>query len=159
MTDHSLLGYQFPPFRFKVEEGKLVEFARAVYCTDSYYFDSNAARQQGFDAQPIPPTYSTVASHWQPDSASNPLNLDLKRVLAGGNEWEYLRPIVAGEELTVRTAITDVSHKQGKKGLMTLIVREMSFFDAQEQLALIARSTIIEMPPAPALNVSEVLPT
>ncbi|EPL15596.1 MaoC family dehydratase N-terminal domain-containing protein [Pseudomonas sp. CF161] len=159
MADLSLIGYQFPPFRFKVEEGKLIEFAKAVHCTDRYYFDADAARQEGFSGQPIPPTFSTVTLHWQPVTEGNPLNLDLKRILAGGNEWEYVRPIVAGEELTVRTAIIDVSHKQGRQGLMTLIVREMKFFDAYEQLALIARSTIIEMPPPPALSECEVLPT
>ncbi|POF42391.1 hypothetical protein B0D71_13290 [Pseudomonas laurylsulfativorans] len=159
MADQSLIGYQFPPFRFKVEEGKLVEFAKATHCTDACYFDPNAALQQGFSERPAPPTFSTVSLHWQPEAEGNPLNLDLSRVLAGGNEWEYLRPMLAGEEFVVRTVIADVSQKQGKKGLMTLIVREMSFFDQHEQLALIARSTIIEMPPVPTLNEYEVLPT
>lgn len=159
MADQSLIGYQFPSFRFKVEEGKLVEFAKAVHCTQPCYFDGHAARQQGFAALPAAPTFSSVIAHWQPKTEGNPLNLDLARVLAGGNEWEYLRPLLEGETFTVRTVISDVSQKQGKKGLMTLIVKEMSFFDEHEQLALIARSTIIEMPPLPVASDYEVLPT
>lgn len=159
MADLSLVGYQFPAYRFKVEEGKIAEFARAILCDDACYFDAEAARQQGFVAQPAPPTFSTTTQHWQPSQDGNPLNLDLRRVLAGGNEWEYLRPLVAGEELTVRTHIADVTRKQGSKGEMTLIVREMGFYDARENLALIARSTIIEMPPQPSQEEHEVLPT
>lgn len=159
MADQSLIGYQFPSFRFKVEEGKVAEFAKAILCSDACYFDPVVAQQQGYAAQPAPPTFSTVILHWQPLQEGNPLNLDLSRVLAGGNEWEYLRPVIAGEAFTVRSHIADVTHKQGAKGKMTLIVREMAFYDEHEQLALIARSTIIEMPPPPPLNKLEVLPT
>ncbi|MCY1529242.1 hypothetical protein D9M68_643760 [compost metagenome] len=159
MADQSLIGYQFPPFRFKVEEGKIAEFAKAILSSDDYYFNAEAAQRLGFSAQPAPPTFSTVTLHWQPPQEGNPLNLDLKRVLAGGNEWEYLRPMLAGEEFTVRSHIADVTRKRGAKGEMTLIVREMGFYDESEQLALIARSTIIEMPPSPPMDESEVLPT
>ena len=159
MADESIIGYEFPAFRFKVEEGKLTEFARAIHADDPIYLDPKAARLAGFAALPAPPTFSCATAHWQPESDGNPLNLDLTRVLAGGNEWEYRRPLLAGEELTVRTRIADVTRKQGSKGLMTLIIREMSFHDASGELALIARSTIIELPPPPPLNESEVLPT
>ncbi|SEN42920.1 N-terminal half of MaoC dehydratase [Pseudomonas sp. ok272] len=159
MADQSLIGYQFPPFRFKVEEGKVAEFAKAIFCSDAYYFDSEAAHQQDFGAPPAPATFSTVCLHWQPAQDGNPLKLDLTRVLAGGNEWEYLRPLLAGETFTVRSHIADVTHKQGTKGPMTLIVREMVFYDEHERMALIARSTIIELPPLPPMDKAEVLPT
>ncbi|WP_448680738.1 FAS1-like dehydratase domain-containing protein [Pseudomonas nicosulfuronedens] len=159
MADESLIGYEFPSFRFKVEEGKVAEFAKAIFCEDAMFFDGNAAKQRGFAAQPAPLTFSTAIAHWQPPQDANPLNLDLTRVLAGGNEWEYLRPMLAGEEFTVRTRISNVSRKQGSKGEMTLIVREMGFYDKNDELAVIARSTIIEMPPPPPLDLSKVLPT
>ncbi len=150
MADQSLIGYQFPEFRFTVEEGKVAEFAKAIFATDPLYLDLDAAQQQGYNSLLAPPTFSAVTLHWQPQQDGNALNLDLTRVLAGGNEWEYLRPVVAGETFTVRTRIADVSKKQGSRGEMTFIIREMGFYDAHDSLALIARSTIIEMPPRPA---------
>lgn len=159
MADESIIGYEFPAFRFKVEEGKLAEFARAIHADDPVYYDAKAAQLAGFAALPAPPTFSCAAAHWQAESGIDALNLDLTRVLAGGNEWEYRRPLLAGEELIVRTRIADVTRKQGSKGLMTLIIREMNFHDASGELALIARSTIIELPPPPPVNESEVLPT
>lgn len=159
MADPSLIGYTFPAFRFVVEEGKIAEFAKAILCSDPCFFDAGAARQNGYRAQPAPPTFSTAAMHWQPPQEGNPLDLDLTRVLAGGNEWEYLKPVVAGDAFTVRSHIADVSRRHGSKGEMTFIVKEMHFYDADEQLALIARSTIIELPPTPPLEASKVLPT
>lgn len=159
MVDQSIIGLQFPEFRFRVEEGKIAEFARAIHCTDPCHFDLEAARELGFSAQPAPPTFSTASMHWQPPQGDDALGLDLERVLAGGNEWEYIRPMVAGEEFTVRTHIADVSKKQGSRGEMTLILREMGFYDANDELVLIARSTIIELPPSPAISESEVYPT
>ncbi len=150
MADQSLIGYQFPAFRFTVEEGKVREFAQSICAAHPAFFDEVAARGQGFDALLAPPTFSTVTLHWQPAQKGNPLKLDLTRVLAGGNEWEYLRPITAGETFTVRTHIADVTQKEGSRGTMTFIIREMGFFDADDELALIARSTIIEMPPRPS---------
>ncbi|MCU1717670.1 MaoC family dehydratase N-terminal domain-containing protein [Pseudomonas sp. 5P_3.1_Bac2] len=155
MADQSLIGYQFPAFRFKVEEGKVAEFAKAIFATDPCYLDLQAAYQQGFLSLLVPPTFSTATLHWQPQHQGNPLNLDLSRVLAGGNEWEYLRPIVAGETFIVRTHIADVSKKQGSRGEMTLIIREMGFYDETDSPALIARSTIIEMPPVTAQQAAE----
>ena len=159
MTDQSLIGFEFPAFRFLVEEGKLMEFGRAIHAEDPIYFNREAASAAGFAALPAPPTFSCVTAHWQPTDDNNPLKLDLRRVLAGGNEWEYRRPMMAGEEYTVRSRISDVSQKNGSKGVMTLIVREMSFYDTAGALALIARSTIIQLPPPAPLNPSEVLPT
>ncbi len=159
MADEALIGYRFPTFSFRVEEGKLSEFARAIHADDSIYFDAEAAHRAGFAAQPAPPTFSCVTAHWQPAQDGNPLNLDLRRVLAGGNEWEYHRPLLAGETLEVRTHISDVTRKQGSRGPMTLIVREMDFYDATGELALVARSTIIELPPPPAVTETEILPT
>lgn len=159
MADESLIGHRFPAFRFRIEEGKLAEFARAIHAEDPIYVDAAAARRAGFTAQPAPPTFSCATAHWQPAQDGNPLGLDLRRVLAGGNEWEYRRPLLAGEEFEVRTLIADVTRKQGSRGPMILIVREMGFYDAAGELALVARSTIIELPPPPAATETEILPT
>jgi hypothetical protein len=57
---------------------------------------------------------------------------------------------MAGDELTVRSRVVDVETKQGKRGQMTLITREVSYFDAGGELVQRMRSTVIEMPPMEA---------
>ncbi|WP_233809906.1 FAS1-like dehydratase domain-containing protein [Paraburkholderia sp. HP33-1] len=132
MADASLIGYRFPSFSFPVEEGKLREFSRAVLWEGG--------------ARPAP-TFSAAASFWTPPDTGPGLNLDLKRVLAGGNEWEYLGLIAAGDVLTVHASITDVRHKAGKRGVMSIIVREARFVNQRGEEVLVQRSDIIELPP------------
>lgn len=132
MADASLIGRTFPTFHFPVEEGKVREFSQAVHWSDGTQ---------------TAPTFSTASSFWTPPDTGSELDIDLSRVLAGGNEWEYLGPVHVGDVLTVHTSITNVEKKQGKRGEMTIITREMRFVNQHGDDVQIQRSFIIEMPP------------
>ncbi len=60
MIDKGLIGRTYPPFRFRVEQGKIAEFARAVCEDNPIYFDEAYAAQEGFEAIPAPPTFGVV---------------------------------------------------------------------------------------------------
>ncbi|GAA0402820.1 hypothetical protein Acor_68260 [Acrocarpospora corrugata] len=139
MTDRSgLVGHTYPHYTVRVEHGKVREFALAVKDDDPVYADE-AGRL------PAPPTFSAVTSHWLPRERADVLGLDLRRVLAGGAEWEYLGEIVAGDVLTVRAHIAEVSEKTGSRGPMTLVVTEHEFVNQREETVLRLRSTVIEL--------------
>ncbi len=146
MVDRSALGHEFPPYRLQVERGKIAEFARSILSQEQLYYSTEAARAAGFEDVPVPPTFSAVESHWN-RNRQDVLKLDLRRVLAGGCEWEYLKPVVAGEVLTVRSRIADIQTKMSKRGPMSVIVRETRFDNEAGDTAFIARSTVLEMPP------------
>ncbi|MFB7890661.1 MaoC family dehydratase N-terminal domain-containing protein [Microbacterium sp. NPDC056044] len=116
-----LVGTAAQPFRFVVEEGKVAEFARAVQATDPLFRDAAAAADAGLSGVLAPPTFSTASAHWAGPESSPALGLDLKRVLAGGGEWEYLAPVVAGDELEAVTSVESVVEKQGSRGPMAVI--------------------------------------
>lgn len=146
MVDRSKIGHEWPPYTIDVERGKIAEFARAIKTDDPVYRDIEAARAAGYADLPAPPTFSAVAAHWSPRvSVEQDLGVDLKRVLAGGAEWEYLGEIVAGETLTVRSRIADIVDKSGSRGPMTLVVMENSFRNAGGEEVLRVRSTMIEL--------------
>lgn len=52
-------------------------------------------------------------------------DLPLKRVMAGGTETEYFRPIKPGDELVATKTLTDIYEKQGKTGPLIFLVYEM----------------------------------
>jgi acyl dehydratase len=149
---HELVGTRYPTYSFPVERGKVMEFARAVMSDEPTQVDVGHARAQGFDDVVAPPTFSAVTSHWAPPMAE--ARLDLRRVLAGGARWEYHRPIVAGDELTVETRVVSVDHKIGRRGGMTLIVRESTFTNQRGETAMSLRSTMIQLDKAPADQVA-----
>ncbi len=147
MADHPLLGRSAPAISMPVEAGKIAEFARATLTRDPVYTDRAAAEAQGLENVAAPLTF-TVSAALHPGADSNLLEgIDLKRVLAGGAEWEFFRPLVAGETLTLSARIADVQIKQGKRGPMTVITREVSFHDEAGALVQVMRSNILEMPP------------
>lgn len=150
MADASLIGHESPEGRMPVERGKIAEFARATFATSPVFTDIEAARQAGFRDVPAPPTFVVASAHFVPSDPGLNAKIDMKRILAGGAEWEFIRPLTAGEELTVRSRVVDVETKQGKRGPMTLITREVSYFDAGGELVQRMRSTMIEMPPQEA---------
>lgn len=144
MTTHShLVGAKGTPVRFVVEEGKVAEFARAVHATDPLFNDVSVARDQGLAGVLAPPTFSVASAHWTVPGAMPDLQLDLRRVLAGGNEWEYLLPLVAGDELVATTEVEFVRSKQSGRGPMTMIGLKTEFVRSGE-LVQIYRSTILQ---------------
>ncbi|MCR2799330.1 MaoC family dehydratase N-terminal domain-containing protein [Microbacterium sp. zg-Y818] len=116
-----LVGTTAEPFRFVVEEGKVAEFARAVQATDPLFRDPAAAAAAGLSGVLAPPTFSAASAHWSAPASSPALGLDLTRVLAGGGEWEYLSPIVAGDRLEAVTTVESVVEKVGSRGPMAVI--------------------------------------
>jgi acyl dehydratase len=145
-----LVGRSLPTYSFPVEAGKVMEFANAVLADDPVHTDPQAAAAEGFPGVVAPPTFSAAAQHWAPPASGTLLDLDLRRVLAAGAEWDYHQPIVAGDVLTVSGEVVSVEHKEGRRGGMTLITRENRFVNQRGELAMAVRSTVIELDDVPA---------
>jgi N-terminal half of MaoC dehydratase len=90
----------------------------------------------------VPPTFATAAEFAVlPMVIGDPtLGLDFTRVIHAGQEYEYVRPLVEGETLTVRTRIGSI-RVRGGQSFLNLIT---DLFGADGQVAAVARSTMIE---------------
>src|SRR3546814_933936 len=139
-------------FRFVVEEGKVAEFAKAVRDDNPAHRDRAAAEEQGFAGIPAPLTFVAASAHWR--RGPNPLaeqNLDLTRTLHGESEWEYARPLLAGEELTVHQELAGIEEKQCRRGGTLRIYTLANRYEAAsgqpvvtERWRLIATATTVE---------------
>lgn len=144
MKDRShLIGATGIPYRFAVEEGKVREFAKAVHADDPLFSDHDAAGAAGLAGILAPPTFSTASAHWAVPGAMPDLQLDLRGVLAGGNEWEYLAPIAVGDELIATSSVESVTQKEGGRRPMTIISVRTDFTRDGETVQ-IHRSTILQ---------------
>ena len=135
--DKSLLGVWGPPSTMKIELGKIREFARAVK-------DDKPAYREGTLA---PPTFLMTLAHWIGDMGQtrSAVKLDFLRLLHGEQEFEYVRPIRAGDVLTFRSRTKDVFEKQGKRGgKMLFIVGETEFRNQRGEVVAYSRNTVIE---------------
>jgi hypothetical protein len=67
----------------------------------------------------------------------------LKRMVAGGGEWEFYLPIKVGDVITCTTKLADLYEREGKAGKLLFIVTETTVVNQQGQLAAKARTTLI----------------
>jgi acyl dehydratase len=144
-VDTSVIGKSTGTQRVVVERQPLSNFAKAVKDTNPIYFDPRAAKTAGFDAIPAPPTWSFAMAGWgtypelQGDLSkvqANPMfeiigKLQAKGglVLHGEQEFEYHRPILAGDVLVGEGKVTEAYEKETGSALMTFVVSETTWMD------------------------------
>lgn len=90
----------------------------------------------------VPPTFLSAAEFALfPEMFGDPeLGLDFGRVVHAGQDYEFRRPLVIGEVLTVGSRIAAIRHKGGN-GFLTV---EMTMRGTDGEIAATTRSTLIE---------------
>lgn len=142
--DKSEIGNTGKPITMHVERGKIREFARAIKDDNPIYFDETFAKQNAGGIMP-PPTFSMTVGFWDEGRSRPLLSYDVRRLLHGEQEFEYLAPIHAGDTLTATSRVADVYEKAGSRGgSMTFGVLETTFTNQRGERVLISRSTLIE---------------
>jgi acyl dehydratase len=137
--DKSVLGKESPPVTYDVEKGAIRKFAEAIGDPNPIYYDEEAARKAGLDGIIAPPTFlCTFLTKDLPD-----LKMEFgKYRLNGGNEYEYFKPIKAGDRITVTAKYVDVSEKSGRSsGTMVFIITEVTYRNQHGEVVAKARNT------------------
>jgi acyl dehydratase len=144
-VDKSYIGQSGAPVTMHVERGKIREFAQAIKDDDPLYFDEEYARAEAGGIMP-PVTFLQTIQHWDRDGSGRAhLPFDLKRVLHGEQEYEFLAPIHAGDVLTAVSRIVDVYEKPGKRGgSMNFAVAETEYKNQRGDVVARARHITIE---------------
>lgn len=128
-----------PPYL--VGREKVREFARAVFADDPQHTDPAAARALGYSDVVAPPTFAMVVQDLtlqqllaEPDSG-----IELSRVLHGDQRFAYTRPIVAGDELTAKLAVTGIR----AVGANSMVTSEAVVTDAAGDHVVTATSVLM----------------
>ena len=109
-----LIGRESEIVVFDVERGAIRKFADAVQ-------DPTPACVRGDVA---PPTFPTTFRMTIPG-----LSFDLARVLHGAQEYQYERPLRAGDRVRCRVRVANVYRRQGSLGEMTFLILAMEGTD------------------------------
>lgn len=106
---------------YLVGREKIREFAIAIGDHSPVFHDLAAARALGYKDLPAPPTFafaitmkSMAMAMFDPD-----LGLDYARVVHGEQSFEYVRPLVAGDEVIVRAHIAEIAARGRNEYLTT----------------------------------------
>jgi N-terminal half of MaoC dehydratase len=148
MSEESIIGRELGTVTFPVERGKLRELAHAFHESSPVWFERTAAVEAGFEQIPVPPTVTALIDHWRPGgalSSAHALGMDIKRLLHGEAAWDYLAPVLVGDELTATARVTGVTSREGRRGgTMKMITIETEFTNQRGELAVRRRDTLIE---------------
>lgn len=133
----------------EVEAGKVEELARAIGDDNPAHRDADAARAQGHRRIPAPLTFVRVSKfpRFDPEEGTSEFDIGFDRqyTVLGEREFEFERPVYAGDVLTGTTTLTDVFQKEGGRGgLMTFAVLETEYTDQSDDLIVTERTTKIE---------------
>ena len=137
-----LQGREFPPTApYLVGREKVREFSRAVFATSPLNFDSDAAREAGYDDVVAPPTFPVVVQEAtlaqllaEPDGG-----IDFTRVVHGEQSFSYTRPIVAADELTATLSVTSIKSLGGND----MVTAASTIVDARGAHVVTATSTLV----------------
>jgi acyl dehydratase len=114
--DQSFVGRTYPPTApYEVGREKIREFAEAVGDTSAVYTDPEAARTLGHPDVIAPPTFVfSITFRAAGVVIQDPqLGLDYSRVVHGDQKFAYVRPVRAGDRLTVTSTIERVKSLAG----------------------------------------------
>ena len=55
------------------------------------------------------------------------VKLNVKRIMFGGEEWDFFEPVCVGDTITAETRLADLDQKDGSKGPFVRMVRETTY--------------------------------
>src|SRR5262245_44182197 len=143
--DPTAAGKTFPPYEFRVERGKIREFADAIGDPNPLYRDPDYAAKTPFGTIVAPPTFLRTFLY-EPRAASEALQVkDWSYIVHGEQEFEYLAPVRAGDVLTAQDCIVSITEKESRRaGKLQIAVIETTFHNQRGEKVQVARRTLVE---------------
>ncbi len=132
-------------------------YALAIGDDNPLYHNEEFARSYGYEDIVAPPNMLASIIDWGVGAPESDLRRDGTshgdetpaieeegvRVMGGGERMRFHKPVVAGTEVTLTSELTDVSMKEGKKGLLTLLVFDNTYTDQHGDVLCVCTRTVI----------------
>jgi acyl dehydratase len=143
--DFSAAGKTFPPYEFRVERGKIREFADALGDANPVYHDPDSAAARAAGGILAPPTLLRTFLYETRDAVEALKVADWSFIVHGEQEFEYLNPVFAGDVLTAQDRIAAMSEKESRRaGKLQIAVIETTFRNQRGETVQVARRTLVE---------------
>jgi acyl dehydratase len=116
--DQSFVGRTYPPTEpYEVGREKIREFAEAIGDANPAYTDQRAAKALGHPDVIAPPTFPFAITYRAAAQVVNDpdLGIDFSRVVHGDQKFTYIRPVHAGDRLSVSCTIETIKSVAGNE--------------------------------------------
>ena len=142
MVDKSAIGKATATHTMQVEKGHIRRFAQAIGDDNPLYYDEEYAKRSRYGGIIAPPTFPTVFG-FEGERVLQGLEINFARLLHGEQEYEYFKPIMAGDTISFSTKIIGVDQKEGKSGIMDIVKTEMTGYNQKDEKVFAARSVVV----------------
>lgn len=135
----SMEGSLGPPDSMPIELVSVRRIALSIDAFNPIHYDAAAARDRGYHGIVAPwPILWLIFFNCR----STPLRFSFgKATIHGGDSYEFHAPIIVGDVITVSAAVTETSVKQGRSGLMGVVVTRRTFHNQEGQLCALMTTT------------------
>lgn len=140
--DRSATGRESKPLVNEVEKGAIRRFAEALGEQNPIHFDEAAARAAGYRSLVAPLTFP-AALRAGSDLREGLMVSPGKHLLQAEQSFEYWKPIVAGDRITVRARIVEVSQRPTPSGPADVVVIEDEGRDEGGELVYRGRQLLV----------------
>lgn len=143
MVDKSWIGRDVGSSTFEVERGRVRAFSRAIGEGNAIHYDVEAARAAGYPDIPVPPTFvfGIELESSATDRMLTDMQISYERLLHGEQGFTYLKPVCAGDTVTVTSQVADVYEK--KNGALTFVERHSEARNQRGEMVAKLRSVFV----------------
>ena len=141
MPSKDMIGRVLSSGSATVTAEHVAAFARALGDENPAYVDADATG--GVVAPPTYPIAFMIEAMSGGMDTFMELGLNFMTLVHGEQEFEYVRPIKAGETLTLTGRIADVYEKTGSNGTLDFVILETEARDAAGGQVFFSRNTLI----------------
>lgn len=139
-----MLNVESEPSVYEVEKESIRRWAESIGDPNPLYHDEEYARKCGYDSLVAPPGF--IVQYAFPVKRGKPIILpepkgSFKNRLNGGTEYEFLKPIQAGDMITATTKFVDLQERKGRLGPMLITVRETTYKNQKDEIVVKSRGT------------------
>jgi acyl dehydratase len=142
----ALIGVPTEPSVWEVEKGSIRRYAGAIADPNPLYCDEDHAKRTKYGGVICPHGFFgwqlsgerpgfAVAEKWRKVGAP--------RLLDGGIDYEFFKPIHAGDVLVSSSKIADIAERETKRGPMYFTTMETTYQNQNGEVVCKARSTLI----------------
>ncbi len=140
----SMIGVESEPSVFEIGKEPIRRWAEAIGDPNPLYRDEEYAKKKGYGSIIAPPGF--VAQYAYPVKAGQTrirFRSPFTRRLNGGNEYEFFKPVRAGDVLTATTKLVDIYQRESRMGKMLFSINETTFKNQDGEVVAKARGTDI----------------
>ena len=143
------------PAREELGRASIRYFALALDDDNPLYVDDAYARQAGYPSVIAPPTLiceTCQYAHQRPNADGYighewHLPVPNARLIRAGNDYEFMRPVLPGDRISVTWTLESIVEKRSSRGGTQLFVSSVARYrDAQGELVATNRETIVVQP-------------